>query len=164
MRRVDVIVALACVMASACAKSPAEPETALRFTQHFYEWYVPHAGFEAVVRDSAQLLGPELLAALRQDMAASAADSEEVVGLDWDPFLASQDPCETYQAGSPTQSGDTTLVEVRGICAGKPAGPLIIAQVRRYPSGWRFVNFRYDENPDLLRELETLRRERSTAP
>jgi hypothetical protein len=40
-----------------------------------------------------------LLAALKEDVAAQAAAKGEIVGLDFDPFLNTQDPAESYEVG-----------------------------------------------------------------
>ena len=43
---------------------------------------------------------------LREDAKAQAKVKGEIVGLDSDPFLASYDPCERYEVGTVTQSGE----------------------------------------------------------
>ena len=137
-------------------------DSAIRFTQAFYDWYAK-AGtpFAATVRDSGSLFDPELLAALRADAAASAANQQEVVGLDWDPFVASQDPCPAYQAGAVRSLGSHVLVTVYGNC-GTPGAPAVIAELERSGASWRFANFRHaGDTGSVLSDLDALRRERA---
>jgi hypothetical protein len=137
--------------------------SAARFTQQFYVWYRQRNDrMDRAITEGAAFFSPELLAALRADEAASAR-SQEVVGLDWDPFTASQDMCDPYTVGRTTRRGDTVLVAVKGMCrdmAPKP-GPDVIAELRRAGASWVFVNFRYvSPVRNLLADLDTLRRER----
>ena len=146
------------------AVSPAA-DSAAAFAQHFYDWYVRDtmAGFEAVVRDSGALFAPELLSALREDLAASAAHPDEIVGLDWDPFVASQDPCPVYLVGHPTERDGRVLVPVTGKCGERPAGagPDVIAELVRQGPAWAFSNFRHgSDSGSVLSDLAQLKRER----
>lgn len=137
--------------------------SAARFTQQFYAWYRQRNNrTDRAIAEGASFFSPDLLAALRADLAASAR-SNEVVGLDWDPFTASQDMCDLYTVGRTTRRGDTVLVAVKGMCtdAALKPGPDVIAELRRAGSGWVFVNFRYvSPARSLLADLDTLRRER----
>ena len=159
---------------SACHRqapvSGATAESAVMFTQAFYKWYVPQgAHFEAAIRDSAGLFAPELLTALRADLEAQARNADEVVGLDWDPFLASQDPCESYRVARATRQGDAFLVDVYGVCRGAtrslaPDTPDVIAELATRDGSWVFVNFRYPrEATDLVTTLARLRGARDSS-
>ncbi|MFI4971647.1 MAG: hypothetical protein ACHP7H_03110 [Hyphomicrobiales bacterium] len=137
--------------------------SAAQFTQQFYVWYRQRNDrMDRAIAEGGAFFSPGLLAALRADQAASAR-SQEVVGLDWDPFTASQDMCDPYTVGRTTRRGDTVLVAVKGMCsdaAPKP-GPDVIAELRRARTSWVFVNFRYlSPVRNLLADLDTLRRER----
>ena len=141
--------------------SDSVTEAARHFTQAFYDWYGQHDNrLETAVASQAGLFAPELLEALSIDLQAQADNPGEIVGLDWDPFTASQDPCNPYRVDSVTRRGDTALVAVRGMCtdAAPRATPDAIAEVSRSASGWIFVNFRYPDRPEtLLDDLATLR-------
>jgi hypothetical protein len=143
---------------------------AVRFVQEFYDWYVP------IARDSADSwaivrarrgpsLRPALVRALEADFAAQAADRTAVVGLDGDPFLNAQEPCERYEAGAATRHGGGYLVTVFAVCGGRrETAPSLVAELAPARGSWAFANVRYPTSrTDLLALLRRLRetRERS---
>ena len=145
--------------------------SAQRFVQSFYDWYTPIArrtimsdtgGAQIAVKRQAEVFSRELLDALRADLTARAKGEE---GLDFDPFLFSQDtPCEHYQADRVLRQRDSYRVDVRAICDGEPADSAHVAAELR-PSGgsWQFVNFYYSPAPtpdDLIGVLKGLSEER----
>ena len=82
------------------------------------------------------------------------------MGLEFDPFLASQDPCERYQVGKVTQKGKGYLVDVYSLCAGRRERP-VEAEVMSKNGHWIFVNFYYPlMKSDLLSELALTRSDR----
>ena len=154
-----------------CARSAPTSSTAAdsatQFTRTFYEWYLPQGTrFDVAVRDSSRLFAPALLAALRADLDAQSRDSEEVVGLDWDPFLASQDPCESYRVGKATARETDYLVEVYPSCpsSDQPTDkPVVLAEVGHHNGAWVFANFRYPaDSGDLLTDLARLQAARDS--
>ncbi len=139
------------------------------FVQGFYDWYVPHAladnkgpawGLALKARESA--FTPELLRAIGADLDAQAKSSgDDIVGLDFDPFLNSQDPDKRYVTGAVRLEGERCWVNVRGNLSGSH----LVAELTRKSGGWGFVNFHYGETtgPDdenLLRMLKAMARER----
>ncbi len=147
--------------------SDSASRSAARFAQEFYDWYA-HQGENAAaaLRDRPALFAPVLLAALRGDVAASAKNPDEVVGLDWDPFLNTQDPCNPYRVGQVTRRGDTILVAVKGQCpdTAPHAGPDVIAELGQVSGGWAFLDFRHAaDRGSLLQDLATLRQGRDSA-
>jgi hypothetical protein len=83
-----------------------------RFVQDFYDWYVPkafgdHTGpaWDFALKYRKQAFSSELFRALQEDSDAQAK-ATDLVGLDFDPFLNSQDPCEQYEAGDSNQIGN----------------------------------------------------------
>lgn len=160
------LIAAASMLAAAChAPAPSDPAlaSAADFTRSFYAWYVPKAdkgmGAQLATGDSAYLLDSTLVAALRADAAAQAKDSEEVVGLDGDPFLNAQDFCQSYEVGAARRDSAHVLVEVFGVCDGKKhATPDVLAELAPRGSSWVFVDFRYPEaHSSLSRTLAELR-------
>jgi hypothetical protein len=157
---------VALVSVPACAQKSDQERAATLAVQRFYDWYVPlaaHADGYAAVLDSNSILSAELVSALREDYQAQAGDSEYVVGLDFDPFLATQDPCERYVAGNTTTIGQGYLVEVFAICDGqRHAEPDAAAELLRHDGSWTIVNIRYPrDSTDLLAELHSLANERA---
>jgi hypothetical protein len=149
---------------SAVARAAAPAD----LVREFYAWYVPIANgpsavptwFAAMSRNPA-VLDTQLLAALRADSTAQSHAEGEIAGLDWDPFLATQDPCERYDVGSATGEGDTRLIPVQGNCTGtEKSGPDVIVEARRNGSSWLLINFRYPkQDSDLVSALRELHRE-----
>jgi hypothetical protein len=136
----------------------------------FYTWYVPKHGVEDVLKYRRSALSPELYRALKEDLAASAKNSDEVVGLDFDPFLNAQDVAERYVIGKVTANADTFLIEIYGIWSGKKnEKPEVVAEVARKAGQCFFVNFHYGktelpENENLLSVLKGLKKERQAHP
>jgi hypothetical protein len=147
------------------AAPPSDPdlESATRFVNAFYAWYLPSAqkgsGMQVALHDSSALFSPTLAAALRADGEAQARSPGEIVGLDWDPFLDAQDFCESYEVGPARREGDQVLVEVHGKCSGRnDTLPDVVADLRRDRSTWVFATFRYPRrSSDLLKDLAELR-------
>ncbi len=148
------------------AASDSAAQSAARFAQDFYDWYA-RAGErpDVAVRERASAFGSRLLDALRQDFAAQSKNPDEVVGLDWDPFLNTQDPCNPYRVGQVTRLGDTVLVAVKGTCTGAAPqpGPDVIAEAVPVAGTWQFVDFRHAaDRGSLLQDLAALRRSRDS--
>jgi hypothetical protein len=109
------------------------------------------------VRERPGAFAPALVEALRRDSVASSRSRDEVVGLDGDPFLNAQDPCERYAVRRVARKGERFLAEVVGAggCA-RHTRPDVVVEVARVGRAWRFENFRYVDPPDDL--LALLRR------
>ncbi len=140
----------------------------LHFVQEFYDWYVPKA--LAPSNGPAWMLAVEgrkadfdetLRKALKDDADAQAKVSDEIVGLDFDPLLNSQDPAERYEAVSVKQEGTTYKVSVFEVAAGKRSEqPAVVPQLMNRNGNWQFVNFSYPESDDLLSILQSLKKSR----
>jgi hypothetical protein len=137
------------------------------FVQEFYNWYVPAAVKNRSVRSSdlalsSRLLAfdPSLAAQLKEDSNAQAKVHDDIVGLDFDPFLAAQDHCERYEVVNVETQAESYLAGVRGVggCE-KHDGVDVIAEVGSRNGTLSFVNFRYPaiDNSDLLTVLKKLR-------
>lgn len=99
-------------------------------------------------------LSPTLLAALQADRAASAANDEEIVGLDFDPFINAQDVCDPYEARAATVRDTTVDVAVYNTCDwGHPLVPDVIYQLQRRGERWVIVDLRYAAGQSLLEVL-----------
>ena len=148
------------------AAADSAAQSAAQFTQAFYDWYRRHADrFETAIRDKPAVFAPELLTAMRADIQAQARSPDYIVGLDWDPFLATQDPCEPYRVGQVTRRGDTILVAVKGMCTDMEPreGPDVIAEVGGSAAHWVFLNFRHvRDRGSLLQDLSDLRQARES--
>jgi hypothetical protein len=168
------------VQAQTTPSGPDALESVRRFAQHFYTWYVPKAldtrtdSVDLALKHRGYLLSPELLKALKEDSEAQAR-AHELVGLDFDPFLDTQDPAERYELGRITQKGSTYLVEVFGVYPARPPDlpegiPEVIAEVARRNGHWVFTNFlyppiakQYPESGNLLVMLKSLKEAREAS-
>lgn len=162
----NILLSALFLMALPVIAQPAKTEaTPLQIVQEFYGWYVPIAlkaqkepAFVIALKKKSSLFSPELAQALKADAAAQAKVEGEIVGLDWDPFLNTQDPAPRYEAGKVTTKGDRALVEVMGIPSGeKNAKPDVLVELTLSDGKWRFTNFRSADGNDLLSSLKELR-------
>ena len=165
--------AAACGPLQAQSGSPHDRQESCRnFVQGFYDWYVPKAlgenegpAWAFALKNKRSVFSPELYRLLREDSAAQAK-AGEIVGLDFDPFLNSQDPEERYVVGNVTPKGDRYLVELRGISSGKKSEkPAVVAELTQNDGRWLFVNFhygetKYPEDENLVSVLKNLRASR----
>jgi hypothetical protein len=154
---------------NAQAKDAQKTPASLRgFVQGFYDWYVPKAlgdnagpAWDLVLRSRSSDLSPQLVQALREDLTAQAKAKGEIVGLDFDPFLNSQDPGERYEVGTITPKDGGYRVEIHGVWSGKKHEKTdVVAVVVQKNGRWLFVNFDYPEGRDLLAVLKSLRESR----
>ncbi|MGA2184263.1 MAG: hypothetical protein ABSH47_14670 [Bryobacteraceae bacterium] len=153
---------LCSAQAAAASASPRE------FVQEFYSWYSSKAvqnhasrAWDIAVRDRSAAFSSEILRALKADSVAQDKSTGDIVGLDFDPFLYSQDPAQRYEVSKVTAKGTGWLVEVSGVRAGKKSGKAgVVAEVSPANGGWQFVNFHYEEGQDLMTVLKLLREDR----
>ena len=147
---------------------PKTSESVREFVQNFYDWYASgvlkatRKGREFKWKTRASDLDPALLRALNEDEDAQAKVPEEVVGMDFDPFLSSQDPCVPYKVRDITQKGAHYFAEIDAECKDVLAErPTVTAEVAKKNGRWVFLNFHYpDPKPsgsDLLNILKELR-------
>jgi hypothetical protein len=120
------------------------------FVKSFYAWYVPHAlnadtntpWTLALAQRSADF-SSELTKLLRDDSEAQSR-CDELVGLDFDPFLNTQDPEENYDVGQVSQRGHTYWADIYGVRAGKRfETPALTVELIQNNGRWQFVNFHY---------------------
>jgi hypothetical protein len=103
---------------------------------------------------------------LKDDLEASSRSPDEIVGLDFDPFLNTQDPKKNYVVGKAAFQGDRWRVEIFVLTEGKkPANPDVVAEAARRNGRWVFLNFHYGksvspENENLVSVLQALKRSR----
>jgi hypothetical protein len=110
--------------------TPSQPQDCGHFVQQFYDWYAAkenalmkrnslESALEVALREKRSSFSPELVKGLKEDLAASKKSREEIVGLDFDPFLNAQDVAERYLVAKITPKGDHYLVEVFGVWGGR---------------------------------------------
>ncbi len=141
--------------------------------QEFYNWYVPAAAHPHS-RDIIMLAAthgpirfdPELVKWLRIDSTARAQAKDEIDGLDGDPFLNAQDPCNAYVARAVRAEGTAFLIDVtgRGGCA-QHRTPDVTVRLGRRRDRWVVVEFldpqrKYEGLIPLLRRLHPSAKQR----
>jgi Protein of unknown function (DUF3828) len=150
-------------------KKQGEPQSCKTFVQSFYEWYVPLAHRKDLKGPASNLamkykksaFSARLYQALKTDSDAQAR-SQELVGLDFDPFLNSQDPDPRYEVRSVKESDEHCSAEVLGVGDGeKRTQADVVAELAHGGEGWKFVNFHYPrDKTDLLEVLKGLEEDR----
>jgi hypothetical protein len=159
---------------STCLAAAADEKTSCRtFVQSFYDWYVgkckapvakKSSPLEIALTTRSQVFSPDLCKRLKEDVAASAKSSGEIVGLDFDPILNTQSQVDRCKAERIIHKGNSFLVDVYALSGGKrDAEPDVQPELIQSNGKWQFVNFHYNvdnKNDDLRHILETLRDER----
>jgi hypothetical protein len=155
-----------------CAKDETNSDNdAVRaFVQSFYDWYVPTSRQVSADRPSALVLrerpsafDPNLAGELKEDSDAQAKAPGDIVGLDFDPFLAAQDPCERYEVLDVRKDAQNYRVSVRGRGGCEThEEPDVDAEIISRDGTWLFTNFHYPRSggTDLLTTLKKLRDDR----
>ncbi len=144
------------------------------FVQTFYDWYAATQQnfkktmeLETVMKKKAADFTAELNKRLNDDIAAQKKSPDELIGLDFDPFLSTNsEPYAKYLATKVTQKGDAYLVEVHGVAKGKTLNKATVTpEVKQIKGKWQFANFHYGksefpENENLLSVLKVLKKGR----
>lgn len=152
-------------------------ESARVFVQQFYNWYNilyakpvdkkhPVPACIIALNQKSAYFDLSLSKAISNDQKAQEKVVGDIVGLDFDPFLAAQDDGLDYQTGKVKQVGDKYFVDVHADLAGKSRATIlaskviVIAEVIKTQSGWKFINFIYptdgkqDNLMDILKGLK----------
>lgn len=147
---------LTCLAAGPAAPVQTEKDSVRAFVQAFYDWYLKttddqkDGAADIVLAHKPAYLSPELAKALKADGDAAARSPDEVVGLDFDPYLNAQDVCAPYKLGAVRQKGKVYEVEVMGSCADDAPGiPDVVTQLVRRGDSWEFTNFIYPARKDV---------------
>ena len=146
----------------------ADSTACSKFVGEFYAWYLAHGKnadpLRAALKSKKANFSSELVKALNEDYKAAAKSPGEIVGLDFDPVLNSQDTWEKYVPGKVTKRGNHYLVEVFGVFKGKKSPEAdVIPELQKVGSKWVFTNFIYKHDgktDDLLTILKQLKAER----
>jgi len=177
-----IIVMLFLTSCTDTARHPVanEKENARVFVQQFYDWYkklynegvtaTDNVGTDVyMIKHKPQYLDDSLLKAFIEYYKAEPKEADEVVGLDFDPILDSQDIGWDYQTGKVKQVGDKFFIDIHCDTHGKPKDtilalpPIIVAEVVKKSGQWKLVNLSYPppegKGEDLLKMLEGYRKE-----
>jgi len=156
------------VLLMAVGKSFAQTSavsSCLAVTQDFYRWYGTTFTYSAALRKKSKLFSVTLRAALYADYAAAAKNPGEIVGLDWDPFLAAQDTVVLTARTAHIRNGSCFV----DMFAPQEKEAHVVPELQRTGSIWIFTNFHYPANgstapSDLLSALKHLKADRDRNP
>ena len=148
----------------------AEDASCRKFVAGFYVWYVARGKhgdpLRVALRRKRANFSSQVIRRLHDDARAAARSPGEIVGLDFDPVLNSQDFAERYVPGSVRRRGGRFFVDVYAVEAGKQSKrATVVPELRRQNGRWVFTNFHYnaDGKPDdllsLLRQLRAGRKQ-----
>ena len=163
---ISCLLLVVCYGAAGQGTGAAEKVVSLQnFVQGFYDWYVPlvladhtKPAWEFALKEKKSAFAPEISKALREDSEARAQSSGEIVGLDFDPFLNSQDPSDHYQVGKIARKGASYFVDIHAVSSGRRTeASQVVAELLRKGGEWQFVDFHYPEGKDLIGLLKVLR-------
>lgn len=135
--------------------------SARAFVSQFYSWYVPQAlqdraepTWHIALKKKGKEFAPPLARLLRADWAAQDK-CEDLVGLDFDPFLNSQDPAQHYEVGEITHEGSIYKAKIYSVQAGQRGIKAdVSASLERSDGRWMFINFYYSDGGDLVTILK----------
>jgi len=129
----------------------AEAKSCFQFVQAFYDSYFDRLNAQKnqatagpssydVSTFKPQVLAPELLQMLKEDVEAASKNQDEIVGLDFDPFINAQDWEGKYWVNSVTIIDGACHADVWGMDAGKKHD--IVHPMLKITNGnWIFVDF-----------------------
>ena len=171
MKLLNSFLAFLCMTFSVAGQTTRTEESPATFVQGFYNWYLSLEFKEKKVsscvlalREKGPFFSAQLKKALLEDDAAAAKNPDEIVGLDFDPFLNSQETEKSYKVGDIARKGKTFWVNVHAVHSGSAKKkPEVIAEVAQVNGRWVFVNFHSPTGPDLLQTLKQLAKERNTS-
>jgi len=174
MRKSAIVVCIA-LASSVFASAQPSVESCRKFVESFYAWYVPRVQKTPdlpilALKQKPEAFAPALRSALQADFEASAKVKDDIVGIDYDPFLGSQDLAERYDLRNVAIKNDSCFAEIWGKWPANPGDrqqprPDAIAELKLDGETWQFVNFSYPyDDMDLMGNLAELRKEREKKP
>jgi hypothetical protein len=176
--RLNIAVLMACavLLSPRTAVGQMERESCQDTVDGFYKWYVPKAitkssngldAWEFAIKTQAAVFSRELLELLRGE--STIQDKNQDAGLDFDPFLNTQDTAGRYVVDKVELRSGICRAEIFGIYSGmKAKRPDVVSELIVQDGRWVFATFYYKksvhpENADLLSLLrfrERLRQQR----
>lgn len=144
------------------------PASCRDFVEGFLSWYVPLAlrnhkepASVLAIRQRPAIFSDKIRKSLEEDRKAQER-SEDIVGIDFDPFLSSQDPYAKYVVGKVTVEDGKCLADIR---PGERRYWDLRAEAKQSDGAWRFTNFHYNSDvmpKDLLSILRDLKLARAS--
>lgn len=159
-----VLLMLPCSVAAQAEGSKEVSKSPREFVQAFYKWHVPKAlntkitrAWDLALKYKGAAFSHQLAQLLREDSSAQAK-CEELIGIDFDPFLNTQDPANGYEVGEIKQNDKHYRADIYSVESGKRSEKSRVSvEIVENRGHWVFVNFFYFDGGDLLKILKTPR-------
>jgi hypothetical protein len=153
-----------CSLGAEAQVSDRVNKSSRKFVESFFQWYVPRTNsdnpdrfWDSVLKHKRSAFGSQLYELLKEDSDAQAR-CHDLVGLDFDPFLYTQEPAERYVVGKIVQRGQAYLADIYAVRSGEQGEkPDVTAEFVEKGGHWFFVNFHYSDGGDLLTTLKSPR-------
>jgi hypothetical protein len=156
-----------CFLQSDMAAADASPQVR-KFVKDFYAWYLPKVERDT---DPLTLIGlfkahgnpidDLLLAKLARDYEAQSRSPDDVVGIDYDPFLGGQDTCQGYTPERIRHDGKGLYrVVIFSRCWKTYSEDLTLLIYQKKSGEYKIRNVLYPEGGNLLLGLDDLQKER----
>lgn len=136
------------------------PKSERDYVQDFYEWYAKRVSSDDTNKSWTDMLRlahwdlSDHLSKLLEEDAVAQSHCGEIIGIDFDPFLFTQDPAKEYEVGAIERNGDRYKAKIYRREGGKlKEKPDVVAEIARSGGRWYFVNF---YNTDLGSDLLTI--------
>lgn len=159
-----ILLMLPCSLAAQAEGSKEVSKSPREFVQEFYKWYVPKTldskmprAWDVALKYKSAAFSHELAQLLREDSAAQAK-CEELIGIDFDPFLNTQDPANGYEVGEIKQNDKHYRADIYSVESGnRNEKSRVSADIVESEGHWVFVIFFHTDGGDLLKVLKTPR-------
>jgi hypothetical protein len=154
----------------------SEAQSCRQFVQNFYNSYFDKLNTadanksalpaeHQVIQQKPTVLAPELSQALAADRQAQNKEPDDIVGLDFDPFIGAQDWEGKYWVNSVNLAEGVCRASVWGTDAGKKK-EMVNPVLTKLGNNWVFVDFFYPEgrqhgDASLMGNLTDLRMQRA---
>jgi len=159
-RRLSAAVVLLALAVQACGAAAAQQTGPAAVVASLYRHHFANRqNWELTYARRRALFAPALAALIDADEHASAANADEIVGLDFDPLTAAQDVMERFEVGAARIDGAQADVPVTIRMEGSRY--VVHVKLSRSSGGWRISNIRYPaEQGDLAGILRHLAADR----
>jgi hypothetical protein len=153
-----MIAVTAAVQGCGAAPKPTSPDAASVVTALYQDHFAHEQNWGGTYQRQRALFAPELAALLDADDSASAANADEVVGLDFDPLTDAQETMTGFEVGTSTRDGADAMVPVT--LRLDTVRSEVRIRLARSGDAWRIANIHYSHGDlaSLLRRLAADRR------
>jgi hypothetical protein len=153
-----MVVAAGAALACRAPAKPATPDAAAVVTALYQDHFAHQQNWGDTYQRQRARFAPGLAALLDADDSASAASSDEIVGLDFDPLTDAQDTMTGFEVGPSTRDGDVAIIPVT--LRMDTARSVVRVRLARSGNAWRIANLHYPHGDlaSLLRQLAADRR------